>query len=80
MLKVIQSPTRYLQDPDAAVLFGQYAENLVESSFVTAGNFVIKLTGEKAVSGLQGYDIRCHAERLNGECSHAEISRLTAAL
>ncbi|WP_256866136.1 hypothetical protein, partial [Klebsiella pneumoniae] len=25
MLKVIQSPAKYLQGPDAAVLFGQYA-------------------------------------------------------
>ena len=32
------------------------------------------------VNGLQSHDIRCHAERFNGECSHAEINRLMAIL
>lgn len=43
MLKVIQSPAKYLQGPDAAVLFGQYAKNLAESFFVIADDFVMKL-------------------------------------
>ncbi|EHH8759350.1 glycerol dehydrogenase, partial [Escherichia coli] len=80
MLKVIQSPAKYLQGPDAAVLFGQYAKNLAESFFVIADDFVMKLAGEKVVNGLQSHDIRCHAERFNGECSHAEINRLMAIL
>ena len=42
MLKVIQSPAKYLQGPDAAVLFGQYAKNLAESFFVIADDFVMK--------------------------------------
>ena len=46
MLKVIQSPAKYLQGPDAAVLFGQYAKNLAESFFVIADDFVMKLAGE----------------------------------
>ena len=66
MLKVIQSPAKYLQGPDAAVLFGQYAKNLAESFFVIADDFVMKLAGEKVVNGLQSHDIRCHAERFNG--------------
>ena len=53
MLKVIQSPAKYLQGPDAAVLFGQYAKNLAESFFVIADDFVMKLAGEKVVNGLQ---------------------------
>ncbi len=48
MLKVIQSPAKYLQGPDAAVLFGQYAKNLAESFFVIADDFVMKLAGELA--------------------------------
>lgn len=80
MLKVIQSPAKYLQGPDAAVLFGQYAKNLADSFFVIADDFVMKLAGEKVVNGLQSHDIRCHAERFNGECSHAEINRLMAIL
>ncbi len=50
---------------------GQYAKNLAESFFVIADDFVMKLAGEKVVNGLQSHDIRCHAERFNGECSHA---------
>ncbi len=80
MLKVIQSPAKYLQGPDAAVPAGQYAKNLAESFFVIADDFVMKLAGEKVVNGLQSHDIRCHAERFNGECSHAEINRLMAIL
>ncbi len=51
-----------------------------ESFFVIADDFVMKLAGEKVVNGLQSHDIRCHAERFNGECSHAEINRLMAIL
>lgn len=34
MLKVIQSPAKYLQGPDASTLFGQYAKNLADSFFL----------------------------------------------
>ncbi len=33
MLKVIQSPAKYLQGPDASTLFGQYAKNLLSVSY-----------------------------------------------
>ncbi|EOV83459.1 glycerol dehydrogenase [Escherichia coli KTE73] len=41
MLKVIQSPAKYLQGPDAAMLFGEYAKNLADSFFVIADDFVM---------------------------------------
>lgn len=34
MLKVIQSPAKYLQGPDAAMLFGEYAKNLARTAFL----------------------------------------------
>ena len=80
MLKVIQSPAKYLQGPDASTLFGQYAKNLADSFFVIADDFVMKLAGEKVLNGLHSHDISCHAERFNGECSHVEINRLIAIL
>ena len=52
MLKVIQSPAKYLQGPDASTLFGQYAKNLADSFFVIADDFVMKLAGEKVLEGL----------------------------
>ncbi|MDP1265283.1 iron-containing alcohol dehydrogenase, partial [Klebsiella pneumoniae] len=54
------------------------AKNLAESFYVIADDFVMKLAGETGVNGLQSPDIRCHAERFNGECSHADINRLMA--
>ncbi len=35
MLKVIQSPAKYLRGPDAAMLFGEYAKNLADSFFLS---------------------------------------------
>lgn len=58
MLKVIQSPAKYLQGPDASVLFGQYAKDLADSFFVIADDFVMKLAGEKVLNGLNS-----HAEK-----------------
>ncbi|MFJ2973270.1 glycerol dehydrogenase [Kluyvera sp. NPDC087067] len=78
MLQVIQSPAKYLQGPDASALFGQYAKNLADSYFVIADDFVMKLAGDKVLNGLHENGISCHAERFNGECSHAEINRLGA--
>lgn len=80
MLQVIQSPAKYLQGPDAAALFGEYAKNLADSFFVIADDFVMKLAGDKVLNGLHENGISCHAERFNGECSHAEINRLGAIL
>ena len=53
MLQVIQSPAKYLQGPDAAALFGEYAKNLADSFFVTADDFVMKLAGDKGAGGQQ---------------------------
>ncbi|VDZ83886.1 Glycerol dehydrogenase [Kluyvera intermedia] len=78
MLQVIQSPAKYLQGPDASALFGQYAKNLADNYFVIADDFVMKLAGDKVLNGLHENGISSHAERFNGECSHAEINRLGA--
>ncbi|NGX86573.1 glycerol dehydrogenase [Rahnella sp. Lac-M11] len=80
MLKVIQSPAKYLQGADASASFGQYAKNLAESYFVIADDFVMKLAGDKVINGLHDYGVSSHAERFKGECSHAEIKRLIAIL
>jgi glycerol dehydrogenase len=47
---------------------------------VIADDFVMKLAGDKVLNGLHSHNISCHAERFNGECSHAEINRLIAIL
>ena len=66
MLKVIQSPAKYLQGPDASTLFGQYAKNLADSFLVIPDDFVMKMAGVKLLNRLHSLDISCHAERFNG--------------
>lgn len=80
MLKVIQSPAKYLQGPNASTLLGQYAKNLANIFFMIANEFVMKWAGEKVLNGLNSHNISCHADHFNGECSHAEINRLIAIL
>ena len=61
------------------MLFGEYAKTR-RQLFVIADDFVMKLAGDKVLNGLHSHNISCHAERFNGECSHAEINRLIAIL
>ncbi|MCS3404884.1 MULTISPECIES: glycerol dehydrogenase [Pantoea] len=76
MPKIIQSPAKYIQGPNAAMSFGQYAKNLADRFFVIADDFVMNMAGDKVLSGLAEHDVTCHAERFSGECCRAEINRL----
>lgn len=76
MPKIIQSPAKYIQGPNAAMSFGQYAKNLADRFFVIADDFVMNMAGDKVLSGLAEHDVTCHAERFGGECCRAEINRL----
>ena len=75
MLKVIQSPAKYLQGPDAAMLFGEYAKNLADSFFVIADDFVMKLAGDKVLNGLHSHNI---AAMRNGLTASAAMRKSTA--
>ncbi len=78
MPKIIQSPAKYIQGPDALLSFGEYAKNLANHFFVIADDVVMKLAGDQVLSGLASHSVTCHAERFNGECCRTEIERLMA--
>ncbi|ACY83744.1 glycerol dehydrogenase [Edwardsiella piscicida] len=76
MLKVIQSPSKYIQGPGALHAIGQYARLLADSQFVIADDVVMGLTRETVASSLKQADVEGHFVRFGGECSRSEIDRL----
>lgn len=53
MLKVIQSPSKYIQGANALQSIGQYAKMLANNYFVIADDFVMKLAGDTVGSSLK---------------------------
>ncbi|WP_047679204.1 MULTISPECIES: glycerol dehydrogenase [Xenorhabdus] len=80
MLKVIQSPSKYIQGPDAISHIGQYTKILADHVFVIADNFVMNLIGDTVSKSLKEHQVTSHFEVFNGECSRSEIQRLSAIL
>ncbi|PHM33213.1 glycerol dehydrogenase [Xenorhabdus innexi] len=80
MLKVIQSPSKYIQGPDAISDIGHYTKILADHVFVIADNFVINLIGDNVSKSLTKHEVTSHFEVFNGECSRKEIERLSAIL
>lgn len=80
MLKVIQSPSKYIQGANALQSIGQYAKMLAKNYFVIADDFVMKLAGDTVGSSLKQHDVEGHFALFGGECSHKEINRLIEEL
>ncbi|MDR0218100.1 MAG: glycerol dehydrogenase [Enterobacteriaceae bacterium] len=80
MLKVIQSPSKYIQGPDALSHIGQYTKMLADHAFVIADNFVMNLIGNTVSKSLEKHAVTSHFEIFNGECSRKEIERLSSIL
>ncbi|WP_392432401.1 glycerol dehydrogenase [Yersinia sp. HM-2024] len=80
MLKVIQSPSKYIQGANALQSIGEFAKLLANNYFIIADDFVMKLTADAVGTSLQGSELENHFSRFNGECSRHEIERLTVEL
>ncbi|AKP34188.1 glycerol dehydrogenase [Yersinia aleksiciae] len=80
MLKVIQSPSKYIQGANALQSIGEFAKLLANKYFIIADDFVMKLTADTVSSSLHGSELENHFSRFNGECSRQEIERLTVEL
>ncbi|MCE1685583.1 iron-containing alcohol dehydrogenase, partial [Enterobacter hormaechei] len=80
MLKVIQSPSKYIQGPGALSHLGRYTKMLADHVFVIADNFVMNLIGDTVSRSLEEHEVTSHFELFNGECSRSEIQRLSAIL
>ena len=80
MLKVIQSPSKYIQGANALQSIGEFAKLLANKYFIIADDFVMKLTADTVGSSMQASELEHHFSRFNGECSRHEIERLTVEL
>ncbi|EOZ5674886.1 glycerol dehydrogenase [Morganella morganii] len=77
MLKVIQSPAKYIQGPDALYHVGKYIRPLAEKTLVIADKFVRELVGDIVNDSLSEYEVSGVFETFGGECTHEELERLT---
>ncbi|MDU7805057.1 MAG: iron-containing alcohol dehydrogenase, partial [Serratia marcescens] len=76
MLRIIQSPGKYIQGANALAAVGEYAKSLADHYLVIADDFVMQLAGDTLMGSLQQYGVKHHAARFNGECCRKEIDRL----
>lgn len=77
MLKILQSPAKYIQGAQALKQIGDYIKPLATNALVLADDFVMNLVGEQVRSSLDSAGLSSHFENFNGECTHDEIERLT---
>ncbi|NBM54426.1 iron-containing alcohol dehydrogenase [Proteus sp. G2669] len=77
MLKVIQSPAKYIQGPDALFHIGKYAKPFGNRALIIADKFVMELVGSTVKDSMSQYEVNGHFELFNGECTHNEINRLS---
>lgn len=76
MLQIIQSPSKYIQGPNALKELGHYAKLLSDHYLVIADDVVMKIVGSAIEESLKKASIEGVFERFGGECSKKEIQRL----
>lgn len=79
MLRTFGAPGRYVQGPGAIDQLGALISAAGRQPVVIADSVVMDLLGETLRSGLGPLEENTRFLRFNGECSAAEIARLTAA-
>lgn len=77
MLKIIQSPAKYIQGPDALFHIGKYTKPFGDRALIIADKFVMELVGSTVKDSMSQYEVNGHFELFNGECTHNEINRLS---
>lgn len=78
LLKIIQTPAKYVQGPNALEALGQYVAPLADSAFVIADKFVWGLVDKKVGASFKKEKVEFSEALFNGECSQKEIDRLGA--
>ncbi len=76
MLKVLQSPGKYVQGPDALHAIADYVKPLGDSAFVIADAFVFGLVEKTIEESATKSGIQLTKATFAGECSQNEIKRL----
>jgi len=73
-VKVVESPSKYIQGPNAVMELGKYAKSLGEKILAVVDGRVMSLMEQRLREAVDGTDF--FFEIFNGECSKEEISRL----
>ena len=76
MLKVMQSPGKYIQGPDALQHLAEHVKPLANHAFVIADHFVFGLVEETITKSFKKEDVKFNEAIFQGECSQNEINRL----
>ncbi|CAI3929226.1 Glycerol dehydrogenase or related enzyme [Commensalibacter communis] len=76
MLQIIQSPSKYIQGPNALQKIGCYGKLLADHYLVIADKVVMNITKDIIENSLKTESVQSHFELFNGECSKNEIHRL----
>jgi glycerol dehydrogenase len=77
MSRVFRSPARYVQGRGATAEVGAHATQFGDRALVVGDDLVLDLVGDRLVSSLEDYGVEATTETFGGECSNAEIDRLT---
>ncbi len=76
MLKVLQSPGKYVQGPNALQEIAEYIKPLGKNALVIADEFVFGLVESMVKKSFEKSAIGYHKTVFQGECSQNEIKRL----
>lgn len=78
-IKILISPSRYVQGPGALRSLGEQVKNFGSMAFVTGGKRALKETREDIEKSLREKNVGSVFEEFRGECCDSEIERLKAA-
>ncbi|BDR80174.1 glycerol dehydrogenase [Clostridium tetani] len=76
MLKVMRTPSRYVQGSDSILDIYTHTSFLGDSYFIIADNIVIEMTKGKIEKAFENKNCNIVFENFNGQCTRKEINRL----
>ncbi|GAB6139195.1 glycerol dehydrogenase [Halanaerobaculum tunisiense] len=76
MLKIMRTPSRYVQGEDAISEIKEHVENLGDSFLIIASKTAMKVTKNKIKESFQDSNADLKFELFNGQCTMSEINRL----
>ena len=76
MAQVFNSPSKYVQGPNALSELGEYVAALGSKALVIITASGIRRVGDKIQSGFASVDATADFEEFGGECCQTEINRL----
>ncbi|PSR94551.1 hypothetical protein PHLCEN_2v4419 [Hermanssonia centrifuga] len=75
--RIFQSPSKYIQGPNAIKNAAKYLGSLGRSPLLTVDNIVYEIAGRQLISALESAEFKVTRGTFGGEASTEEINRLT---